>query len=134
MDSYHSSAQLDALGDATRRAILARLLKNGPLPVGELAEGFPISRPAISQHLRILKRASLVTDRAEGASRLYALNPDALASLKAYFERYWTEALRAFKSQVEAKPKKAAKNSKARRKERDDGRATRDKHSRANHD
>ena len=118
MDSYHSSAQLDALGDATRRAILSRLLKDGPLPVGELAEGFPISRPAISQHLRILKRASLVTDRAEGASRLYAVNPEAFASLKAYFERYWTEALRVFKNRVEAKPKKKVlQSSKARRKE-----------------
>ena len=109
MDSYHSSVQLDALGDATRRAILARLVKRGPLPVGELAEGFPISRPAISQHLRILKRANLVTDRADGASRLYTVNPEALASLKAYFERYWTEALRTFKQRVEMKPKKKRK-------------------------
>lgn len=134
MDSYHSSIQLDALGDATRRAILARLVKDGPLPVGELAEGFPMTRPAISQHLRILKRANLVTDRAEGASRLYAVNPEALASLKAYFERYWTEALRVFKNRVEAKPKrKALKNSKPRGKERHDERAPRDKHSRGNH-
>ena len=65
-----------------------------------------MSRPAISQHLRILKRANLVTDRADGASRLYAVNPEALASLKAYFERYWTEALRTFKQRVEMKPKK----------------------------
>ena len=65
-----------------------------------------MSRPAISQHLRILKRAKLVTDRAEGASRVYAVNPEALASLREYFERYWTEALQAFKHRVEAKPKK----------------------------
>ena len=101
MNSDHS-AQLDALGDGTRRAILARLLKDGPLPVGKLAREFPMSRPAISQHLRILKRADLVTDRAEGARRLYAINPEALASLRAYFDRFWTEALTAFKRRVEA--------------------------------
>jgi DNA-binding transcriptional ArsR family regulator len=60
-----------------------------------------MSRPAISQHLRVLKRANLVTDRAEGARRLYAVNPEALASLRTYFERFWTEALAAFKRRVE---------------------------------
>ena len=100
------SAQLDALGDNTRRAILARLVKEGPLPVGELARQFPMSRPAISQHLRILKRANLVTDHAEGARRLYAVNPEALASLRKYFERFWTEALVAFKRRLEADAKK----------------------------
>ena len=101
MDANHS-AQLDALGDGTRRGILAHLLKEGPLPVGELARKFPVSRPAISQHLRILKRADLVTDRADGARRVYAVNPDALASLRTYFERFWAEALANFKRQVEA--------------------------------
>ena len=105
MDTYQS-AQLDALGDATRRAILARLVKEGPLPVGELAQEFPMSRPAISQHLRVLKRANLVTDQAEGARRLYAVNPEALASLRTYFERFWAEALAAFKRRVEAEAKK----------------------------
>jgi DNA-binding transcriptional ArsR family regulator len=100
------SVQLDALGDATRRAILARLVKEGPLPVGELAREFPLSRPAISQHLRVLKHANLVTDRAEGARRVYAVNPDALASLRKYFEQFWSEALAAFKRHVEAVPKK----------------------------
>jgi DNA-binding transcriptional ArsR family regulator len=100
------SAQLDALGDATRRAILARLVKRGPLPVGELAREFPMSRPAISQHLRVLKRANLVTDHAEGARRLYAVNPEALASLRTYFERFWTEALAGFKRRVEIEAKK----------------------------
>jgi DNA-binding transcriptional ArsR family regulator len=103
--SYHS-VQLDALGDATRRAIVERLVTDGPLPVGELAREFPMSRPAISQHLRILKRANLVTDRAEGPRRVYAVNPEALASLRTYFERFWTEALRAFQRQVEPKAKK----------------------------
>jgi DNA-binding transcriptional ArsR family regulator len=105
VDTYHS-AQLDALGDATRRAILARLARQGPLAVGELAREFPMSRPAISQHLRVLKDAHLVADHAEGARRLYAVNPEALASLRTYFERFWTEALVAFKQRVEAKPKK----------------------------
>ena len=105
MDTYHS-AQFDALGDGTRRAILAHLVKAGPLPVGELAREFPMSRPAISQHLRILKRANLVTDHPAGARRLYAVNPEALASLRAYFERFWTEALVAFKRRVEAEGSK----------------------------
>jgi DNA-binding transcriptional ArsR family regulator len=100
VNSDHS-AKLDALGDATRRAILARLVQHGPLPVGELAREFPISRPAISQHLRILKHANLVTDHSEGARRLYSVNPDALASLRSYFERFWTDALHAFKRRVE---------------------------------
>ena len=101
METYHST-QLDALGDATRRAILTRLVSEGPLPVGEIARAFPMSRPAISQHLRVLKHARLVTDRAEGARRLYAVNPDAIASLRAYFDRFWADALAAFKRRVEA--------------------------------
>jgi DNA-binding transcriptional ArsR family regulator len=105
VNTYHS-AQLDALGDGTRRAILARLVKEGPLPVGELAREFPMSRPAISQHLRVLKGANLVTDHAEGARRLYAVNPEALASLRTYFERFWTEALAALKRRVEMEAKK----------------------------
>ncbi len=105
MNTYHS-AQFDALGDATRRAILARLVEEGPLPVGELARDFPMTRPAISQHLRVLKRADLVTDRAEGARRLYAVNPEALASLRTYLERFWVEALAAFKRRVEDETKK----------------------------
>lgn len=99
MSTYHD-AQLDALGDATRRAILARLL-DGPLPVGELAREFPVSRPAISQHLRVLKRAHLVTDRAAGTRRLYTLNPAAFDSLRIYFDHFWAQALAAFKRRVE---------------------------------
>jgi DNA-binding transcriptional ArsR family regulator len=99
------SVQFDALGDATRRAILARLVQR-PLAVGELAREFPMTRPAISQHLRVLKRANLVTDHADGARRVYAVNPDALASLKKYFEQFWSEALAAFKGHVEADAKK----------------------------
>jgi DNA-binding transcriptional ArsR family regulator len=102
----YESAQLDALGDATRRAILARLVSHGPLPVGELAREFPMSRPAISQHLRVLKHARLVTDRAAGTRRLYAVNPEAIASLRAYFDRFWLHALAAYKKRVEAEVRK----------------------------
>lgn len=99
MNAYQS-AQLDALGDATRRAILERLL-HGPLPVGKLAEDFPISRPAISQHLRVLKEAHLVVDRSSGTRRLYALNPEAFDSLREYFDQFWNQALIAFKNKIE---------------------------------
>ena len=98
--------QLDALGDPTRRAILARL-RRGPLPVGKLARGFPMSRPAISQHLRVLKDAKLVVDRPVGTRRVYELNPDAFASLREYFDEFWGVALLAFKKRIEnRKPRK----------------------------
>ena len=92
--------QLDALGDASRRAILDRLLA-GPLPVGKLAENFPVSRPAISQHLRILKDAHLVVDRTEGTRRLYQIDPEGFESLREYFDRFWGHALAEFKKKVE---------------------------------
>jgi DNA-binding transcriptional ArsR family regulator len=92
---------MDALGDPTRRAILERLLQ-GPMPVGMLARDFPISRPAISQHLRILKRARLVVDRPVGNRRLYAVDPAGVDALRVYFDRFWTQALAAFKKVVEA--------------------------------
>jgi DNA-binding transcriptional ArsR family regulator len=92
--------QLDALGDPTRRAVL-RLLRNGPMPVTAIAERFPISRPAISQHLRVLKDAGLVTDTAVATRRLYEINPDAFVSLRAYFDDFWTSALGRFKERAE---------------------------------
>lgn len=101
----NQSVQLDALGDATRRAILARLVDEGPLAVGELAEEFPITRPAVSQHLRVLKQANLVTDRAAGTRRLYAVNPEAIESLRKYFDQFWARALAAFKKRVEDEAK-----------------------------
>ena len=91
---------MDAMGDPTRRAILERLL-NGPLAVGELARDFPISRPAISQHLRVLKRAHLVLDRAVGNKRVYQVNPEGVEQLRAYFNRFWTDALAAFQRAAE---------------------------------
>ncbi len=99
MNAYQT-AQLDALGDATRRAIIERLRK-GPVPVGKLAERFSVSRPAISQHLRVLERARLATHRSCGTRRLYQLNPEGFNSLRAYFDQFWTEALAAFKKKVE---------------------------------
>ncbi len=100
MVTYEHARQLDALGDPTRRAILERLLK-GPQPVGELARAFTVSRPAISQHLRVLKDARLVVDRAEGTRRIYALNPAGVDALRAYFDRFWTQALAAFHKAAE---------------------------------
>jgi len=92
--------QMDALGDATRRAILEQLL-NGPMAVGELAREFPVSRPAISQHLKILKNAHLVLDTAAGTRRLYQVNPAGVEALRRYFDRFWTDALAAFKKAAE---------------------------------
>lgn len=94
------AAQLSALGDATRRAILSRL-SGGPLPVGRVAEGLPVSRPAISQHLRVLERAGLVSHRPSGSRQLYQLNPDGFAALREHFDQLWTTALTAFKKKVE---------------------------------
>lgn len=102
MNTY-SSTQLDALGDPTRRAILGRL-KRGPQPVGALAKAFPISRPAISQHLKILKDARLVSDRAEGTRRVYQLDPAGFESVRAYLDQFWTTALDAFKVKADAEP------------------------------
>ena len=82
---------MDALGDATRRAIVERLL-NGPLAVSEIAREFPVSRPAISQHLRVLKHAKLVIDRPTGTRRLYELNPAGVEALRAKIDRFWDHA------------------------------------------
>jgi DNA-binding transcriptional ArsR family regulator len=91
---------MDALGDPTRRAIFERLAK-GPTAVGEIANELPVSRPAVSQHLKVLKQAGLVTDRAEGTRRLYQLDPRGIGELRAYFDEFWMQALTAFKDAVE---------------------------------
>jgi DNA-binding transcriptional ArsR family regulator len=91
---------MDALGDPTRRAIFERL-RSGPLSVGEIAAELPVSRPAVSQHLRVLKEAGLVTERRNGTRRLYRLDPDGLGELRRYFEDFWTDALAAFKAEAE---------------------------------
>ena len=89
-----------ALGDPTRRAIVERLAER-PRAVGELARVLPISRPAVSQHLRVLKEARLVTERPEGTRRIYRLDPKGLGVLRADLERFWDRALAAYKAIVE---------------------------------
>jgi DNA-binding transcriptional ArsR family regulator len=95
-----ASRQLDALGDPTRRAVLERLL-DGPLPVAEIARKLPVSRPAVSQHLKVLKDVGLVTDRAEGTRRIYAVDPGGLAVIREYFDRFWSKALDEFRRVAE---------------------------------
>jgi DNA-binding transcriptional ArsR family regulator len=92
---------LQALGDPTRRAVLEEL-RRGPRAVGEIARRLPVSRPAVSQHLRVLKEAGLVTERQNGTRRLYRVDPDGLAELREYLEEFWTEALESFKAAAEA--------------------------------
>jgi DNA-binding transcriptional ArsR family regulator len=89
-----------ALGDRTRRAIFERLVDR-PCAVGELAVGLPVSRPAVSQHLKVLKAAGLVIDRPVGNRRVYRINPDGLAELRADLDRFWLSALTAYKAVVE---------------------------------
>jgi DNA-binding transcriptional ArsR family regulator len=89
-----------ALADPTRRAIFERL-RGGPLPVGELANELPVSRPAVSQHLKVLKEAGLVSDRRNGTRRLYRIEPRGVSALRAYFDQFWNEALDAFKDAVD---------------------------------
>jgi DNA-binding transcriptional ArsR family regulator len=91
---------LTALADPTRRAVFERL-RGGPASVGEIAADLPVSRPAVSQHLKVLKEAGLVRDEADGARRLYEVDPSGLAELRAWLERFWDEALNAFKVEVE---------------------------------
>ncbi len=100
MGTYQSSRQLDALGDPTRRAIFERLAK-GPLAVVEIARNLPVSRPAVSQHLKVLKDAGLVADRAEGTRRVYAIDRAGLAAVREYFDRFWDKALDAFRRAAE---------------------------------
>ncbi len=91
---------LAALADATRRDVLEKL-RSGPRAVGEIARGMPVSRPAVSQHLKVLKEAGLVADRAEGTRRVYYLDPNGLAALRAWLDRFWDQALASFQSEVE---------------------------------
>jgi DNA-binding transcriptional ArsR family regulator len=95
---------LIALGDPTRREIF-ELVAARPRAVGELAAELPVSRPAVSQHLRVLKEAGLVTDEAAGARRIYQLHPEGVAELRDYLDGFWTRSLRAFKAAAEADDK-----------------------------
>ena len=90
-----------ALADPTRRAVFESL-RDGPKPVVEIARGLPVSRPAVSQHLRVLREAGLVQERRKGTRHFYSVDGDGLAEVREYFEEFWQEALDAFKSAAEA--------------------------------
>lgn len=98
-----ASAVLEALADPSRRAIVT-LLCEQPSSVTVLAEALPVSRPAVSQHLKLLKGVGLVSDRAEGTSRIYTVQPEALAVVRAYFDDFWKQSLMAFRLAAEANP------------------------------
>ena len=96
----------DALGDPTRRLIFERLGERAQA-VGELADGLPVSRPAVSQHLKVLKEAGLVSDRADGNRRIYRVDPDGVEALRTYLDQFWNRALAAYKAAVEQPAKEA---------------------------
>jgi DNA-binding transcriptional ArsR family regulator len=98
--TYQAVKMFAALGDDTRRAVFERLAKK-PLAVGKLAAGLDISRPAVSQHLKVLKQAGLVSDEAEGTRRLYRIDPRGIAAMRAYLDRFWDQALSSFKEAAE---------------------------------
>jgi len=91
---------IQALGDPTRRSIFERL-RRGPRAVGELARELPVSRPAVSQHLRVLKEAGLVTEQRNGTRRIYGVDAQSVAELRDYFDEFWSDALESFKRAVE---------------------------------
>jgi DNA-binding transcriptional ArsR family regulator len=91
---------LNALADPTRRIVFEKLAKR-PQAVGELARGLPVSRPAVSQHLAVLKAAGLVTDHADGARRVYRIDPAGLGTLRKWLDQFWDRALDAFKAEAE---------------------------------
>jgi len=91
------AAALTALADPTRRAIFERLARS-PSAVGDLARELPVSRPAVSQHLKVLKSAGLVTDQAAGTRRVYAADPAGIAAIREYFEQFWQQSLASFRA------------------------------------
>ena len=98
MDAYRNG--FAALADPTRRSIFERL-RSGPRSVGELADGLPVTRPAVSQHLRALREAGLVSERREGTRRLYRVEPAGVDALRSYFDAFWSDALEAYKRSLE---------------------------------
>ena len=106
MQTYQASGW-SALGDPTRRAIFEHLADR-PRAVVDLARELPVSRPAVSQHLKVLKDARLVTDRRDGNRRIYQLDPDGIGALRADLERFWTRALAAYKAVVEEQHKEVS--------------------------
>lgn len=93
--------KIEALGQPTRRAIFEKLARE-PSSVGALAEGLPVSRPAVSQHLKALKEAGLVAERRKGTARIYSVDPAGLAEIRDYFDRFWDAALDAYRRSLEA--------------------------------
>ena len=108
--AYYSSRNVvfSALADETRRGVFERL-RSGPKSVAEIAHGLPVSRPAVSQHLKVLKEAGLVADEAEGTRRIYRIDPQGLGALRAWLDRFWDAALAAFKDEVEASTKEKSR-------------------------
>jgi DNA-binding transcriptional ArsR family regulator len=94
---------ISALDDPTRRLLLERLTA-GPRSAGELADGLPMSRPAVSQHLRVLREASLVTEQRQGTRRMYRLDPRGLTALRAFFDDFWQRAMADFKDSADSRP------------------------------
>ena len=95
--AYHKALQ--SISDPTRRSVL-EALRAGPLSVGEIAKEMPVSRPAVSQHLKVLKEAGLVKDRAEGTRRVYYIDPEGLGELRRWLDEFWTGALASFQQEV----------------------------------
>jgi DNA-binding transcriptional ArsR family regulator len=105
------SKALQSLSDPTRRRVFERL-RSGPQSVGVIAKGMPVSRPAVSQHLKALKGAGLVIDRAEGTRRVYYIDPDGLGELRRWIDQFWDDALESFKNEVETpKPRREERKS-----------------------
>jgi DNA-binding transcriptional ArsR family regulator len=97
----NASRALAALADPTRRAIFERLSER-PQAVGDLADGLPVSRPAVSQHLKVLKEAGLVDDRPDGTRRIYRVDPRGLGPIRAWLDEFWDRALTAFAAEVDS--------------------------------
>ncbi|MUL77450.1 helix-turn-helix transcriptional regulator [Mycolicibacterium sp. CBMA 226] len=106
MNTYEAVDPWAALADRTRRTIFKRLA-DGPRAVGELADGLPVSRPAVSQHLKVLRRAGLVTDRQVGTRRLYQVDPHGVEALRAELDVFWDQALTTFKQLAEEEGKRS---------------------------
>jgi DNA-binding transcriptional ArsR family regulator len=100
VSAYHNG--FGALADPTRREIFERLAAQ-PMAVGQLARGLPVSRPAVSQHLRVLKDAGLVADSARGSRRVYRVEPGGVEGMRTYLDRFWSDALASFKDVADRK-------------------------------
>jgi DNA-binding transcriptional ArsR family regulator len=105
MANIRVDRQFPALADPTRRRVLQRL-QGRAMSVGEIARGLPVSRPAVSQHLKVLKDAGLVVDQAEGTRRVYHIDPNGIAAIRSWLDQFWDTALQAFADEVERSERK----------------------------